>query len=68
MNKICKCGYDINHPKIVHKSEYSKWGWFLFTGLGLSAKPKIVNFVCSECDETISVTTDPKILNKYVGR
>ena len=68
MENLCKCGNDINHLKVIHKSEYSKWGWFLFTVLGLSAKPKSVKFVCSDCKDTISVSTDPKILKKYIGR
>ena len=68
MSKKCNCGYDINHPKIIHRSEYSTWGWFLITILGLSAKPKKVNFECSECGDIISVATDPKVLDKFVGR
>lgn len=68
MSDVCKCGYDINHPKVIHKSEYSKFGWFLFTILGLSAKPRKVTFICSDCNQTISITSDPKILQKFVGR
>ena len=68
MNKLCKCGYDKYHEKVIHKSEYTKWGWFLFTILGLSAKPKVIKFVCSECEEITSITTNPEILSKYVGR
>ncbi|MBK8944304.1 MAG: hypothetical protein IPM32_03440 [Ignavibacteriae bacterium] len=68
MNKVCKCGHDINHPIVIHESEYSKWGWFLFTILGLSAKPKSVKFICSKCNEIIFSTSEPKILKKFVGR
>ena len=68
MNKTCKCGYDINHPKIVHKCQYTKFGWFLLTILGMSAKPKKVLFVCSECNEVIDESTDPNLLKEYVGR
>jgi len=68
MENTCKCGYDMNHLKTIHKSEYSKWGWFLFTVLGLSAKPKSVKFICTDCGDTICKSTDSGILNKYVGR
>lgn len=68
MNKLCKCGYDVNHPKITHKCEYSKLGWFLFTILGMSAKPKLVKFYCTECGETIGSSTEPNVLEKYIGR
>lgn len=68
MNQNCKCGYDINHPNVVHKTEYSKLGWFLFTLLGLSAKPKKVKFICSECKETVLISTKSEMLSKYVGR
>jgi len=68
MNKTCKCGYDINHPNIVHKCQYTKFGWFLLTILGMSAKPKKVSFVCSQCNEVIDESTDPNLLKEYVGR
>ena len=68
MSKICRCGYDINNSSIIHETDYSGWGWFLFTILGLSAKPKLVRFICSKCGEEIKRTNDPKILNNYVGR
>jgi hypothetical protein len=68
MKKICKCGFDIEHPKVVYKTEYTKWGWFILTILGLSAKPKEIKFTCSDCGETIDTTSDPKTLSKYVGR
>ena len=68
MEYNCICGYDINHPKIIHKTEYSKLGWLLLTVLGLSAKPKIVKFICPECSDILMSSSDPEILSKYVGR
>ena len=68
MEYNCKCGHDISHPSVMHKTEYSKLSWFLLTVLGLSAKPKIVKFICSECLETLLITSDRKILSKYIGR
>ena len=68
MKNNCKCGHSVEHDKVIHETEYTKWGWFLFTVLGLSAKPSKVKFICSECDQTIIVTRDPTILAKFVGR
>ncbi len=66
--KKCTCGFDINHPKIITKTNYSSFGWFLFTILGLSAKPYRIDYYCSECEEKIHSTSEPKILKKNVGR
>jgi len=68
MENKCSCGYDINHPKVIHKCEYSKIGWFLLTILGLSAKPKSIEFICSVCNMVLFKTNDPAILKKYIGR
>jgi hypothetical protein len=68
MDKKCKCGYDATNDLVTHKTEYSGWGWFLFTVLGMSAKPKSVSFICTQCGEELKNTSDPKILAKYVGR
>lgn len=64
----CKCGHSVEHDKVIHKTEYTKWGWFLFTVLGLSAKPSKVKFICTECGESVKHTNDPKILKKFIGR
>ncbi|MBI1933145.1 MAG: hypothetical protein HYS24_11475 [Ignavibacteriales bacterium] len=68
MNEHCKCGHKYDHPLVIHECEYSKWGWFLLTILGLSAKPKSVKFICANCNEQILATSDENILKKFVGR
>jgi hypothetical protein len=68
MKTKCKCGYQFNDPQIIHQSTYSKWGWFLLTILGLSAKPKQIKFICSECKEIVLVSSEPDILKKFIGR
>lgn len=68
MKKKCKCGYTKEHNKVVHTCNYSGFGWFLFTVLGLSAKPQSVSFTCSVCNETIEINSNPELLKKYVGR
>ncbi len=61
MNSICKCGNNLNHPKVYHNSEYSKWGWFLLTILGLSAKPISVSFICMDCKEILLVSKEREV-------
>lgn len=68
MENKCSCGHSKNHPKVIHRTEYTKWGWFLFTVLGLSAKPKKVNFVCTKCKGTIESTQESDKLARYIGR
>lgn len=68
MENICSCGNNIEHKKVYHETIYSKWGWFLLTVLGLSAKPKRVNFICNDCKETLLSSIENDILNKFVGR
>ena len=68
MNEHCKCGHKYDHPLVIHECEYSKWGWFLLTILGLSAKPISVKFICTNCKEQILETSDENILKKFVGR
>lgn len=68
ISQKCRCSFAVDHPKVIHKTEYSKWGWFLFTILGLSAKPNSIKFICSVCSETIAINNDPDILKKYIGR
>ena len=50
------------------KTHYSGFGWFLFTFVGMSAKPVRVDFIERESGRTILSTTDPEVLKKYVGR
>jgi hypothetical protein len=66
--EACSCGNGINHPKVIHKTQYTKWGWFLFTILGLSANPKNVSFICTNCNKKIFETNNKELLKKYVGR
>lgn len=68
MGNKCSCGHSIDHEKVIHKSDYSKFGWFLFTILGLSAQPKKVSFICSDCNEIISESNEPELLKKFIGR
>jgi hypothetical protein len=68
MKNTCKCGYNYNNTKVIAKTKYSSLGWFLFTILGLSAKPIQVDFTCSICGEVIATSKEKEILSKYIGR
>ncbi|RMD51582.1 MAG: hypothetical protein D6830_00015 [Ignavibacteria bacterium] len=66
--KKCKCGNDRNSKQVNHKCHYSGFGWFLFSILGMSAKPVRVDFTCNNCGETFEKCTDPQVLKQYAGR
>ena len=53
---------------ITFKTHYSGFGWFLFTVIGMSAKPNKVEFISEKTGEILRTTTDPEELKKYVGR
>jgi hypothetical protein len=50
------------------KTHYSGFGWFLFTFIGMSAKPTRVDFIDRETGAVVRSTSDPEVLKKYVGR
>ncbi|MCX7633486.1 MAG: hypothetical protein N2Z22_09175 [Turneriella sp.] len=64
-NRRCRCGHDRNHPLVVRKNRYSKWGWFALL-LGISANPILVQFACIRCGEVFDETNDPEELKKYI--
>jgi hypothetical protein len=63
----CNCGFDKTSPNIIHKSEYSSFGWILYW-IGISAQPNRINFLCDKCGEIIESTDNPEVLRKFVGR
>ena len=68
IEEFCQCGNGISHPKVTHQTHYSKWGWFLFTILGLSARPTLVSFQCTICNEIFHSTNNKEMLKKFIGR
>ncbi len=61
--KKCKCGHAVGHPMVSPSGEYSFGGWFLIL-LGISAKPRAIRYQCRRCDEVISRSTDPKVIEE----
>ena len=57
-----------NVKKYEAKTHYSGMGWFLFTVIGMSAKPIKVEFMERESGKIVHSTTDPEVLKKFVGR
>ncbi len=57
-----------NVKKYEAETHYSGFGWFLFTFIGMSAKPVKVDFIERETGRIVLSTTDPDVLKKYVGR
>jgi hypothetical protein len=57
----CACGHDKHHPLVSASAQYTPGGWFL-TLMGISAKPKAIEFVCRRCDGLVERSTDPKLI------
>ncbi|MGD8781894.1 MAG: hypothetical protein PVH88_23390 [Ignavibacteria bacterium] len=53
---------------VTFKTHYSGFGWFLFTVIGMSAKPYKVELIGEETGKVLRTTTDPEELKRYVGR
>ncbi len=63
--KKCSCGHDRNHPLVVRKNKYSRWGMLgLLTGI--SVKPIFARYQCTKCGEFFDETDDPAELGKYL--
>jgi hypothetical protein len=60
--------YSQNPDQYEIKTHYSGWGWFLFTIIGMSAKPSKVEFIDRISGEIVESTTNPDITKKFVGR
>jgi hypothetical protein len=61
----CSCGHDRNHPLVVRKNKYTRWG-FIGMCVGISVKPIFARYLCTKCNEYFDETTDPVELNKYL--
>ena len=68
MNKKPAEYYEENRKKYEMKTVYSGFGWFLFTVIGMSAKPQRVEFYDRESGELIASYDDEETRKKLVGR
>lgn len=59
----CPCGYDESHTMVSAVRRYDVFGWFLLT-MGISAKPKRIDYQCRRCDTILRSETDPEVLHR----
>lgn len=64
----CKCGFtreDVTRSVHVQaKPEYNGIGWCLLL-FGITARPSLVRFVCTQCNQLIEESTDPAVLKEF---
>jgi hypothetical protein len=60
----CRCGHDKTHHMVSARGRYTIWGWFALL-IGVTARPKRVEYWCRRCGERADVTTDPDVLAKH---
>ena len=63
--KRCSCGHDRSHPDVGAHARYGFWGWIAL-GMGASAVPRRLDFVCRRCHETFDSTTDPAEVRRHI--
>ena len=64
--KTCRCGHTYDHYMVSPKCEYSGWGWFWVSFMGVSTRPVKASYVCRVCKEMIFETTDAKHLDRLI--
>ncbi len=62
--KSCSCGLTVEDPDCIVKSEYTSFGWFLWS-MGTTAIPKKISFTCPNCNLNFETLTDKKIIKYY---
>ena len=63
---LCRCGYDRYHLMVTPELEYTAWGTFWLTVMGVSAAPLRARFRCRRCGERFDFTDDPQELKKFI--
>ena len=58
----CGCNRTRDSGSVYAEPRYSMMGLFTLTFVGVTAKPKRVDYVCSQCGKTIDSSRDPKVL------
>ena len=53
----CKCGHDRNHYMVSAEPQYGIWQLFVVS-MGISQKPRGVEYRCRRCNEVFDRTTD----------
>ena len=63
--KTCPCGNDYKSHMVSQVGEYTGWGWF-WVLFGVTTEPIRVKFVCRNCQSTVGLSTDKRILRRDV--
>lgn len=53
----CPCGHDRNHYMVTADPQYNVWQLFVVS-MGISQKPKGIEYRCRRCDKVFDATTD----------
>jgi hypothetical protein len=60
----CRCGHDRSHYMVTPAPVYGVGGWARVF-IGISTRPKRIEYHCRRCDEVISETTAAAELDSY---
>jgi len=60
------CVHEHDAPTVRVESEYSMLGHFMLI-TGISWRPSLVRFRCTQCKKVFDETSDPAICSKYVS-
>lgn len=53
----CKCGHDRTHYMVSAEPQYGIWQLFVVS-MGISQKPKSIEYRCRRCDQVFDRTED----------
>jgi len=62
----CACGHTRHHLMVSPVPEYTAWGTFWVTLMGVSAAPIRIRFRCRVCKSVFDLTNDPDELKTFL--
>ena len=62
----CGCGHNRHHLMVSPAPEYTAWGTFWVTWMGVSATPIRIRFRCRICKLVFDMTDDPEELRSFL--
>ena len=63
---FCGCGHTRHHLMVSPEPEYTAWGTFWVTLMGVSAAPIRIRFRCRICKHVFDMTDDPAELKSFL--
>ena len=61
----CPCGYGIGHLMVSELAVFSAWGTFMAFFMGVTTRPKRIDYQCRVCKTVLYSTTDDAKLAAY---